>query len=111
MPIYGVEVVVPGEATWCMRQRASVEGRLARLTARELTAMPAVRSTYFKDGGYHALVLSWIEVSAENAWAAVGEVARIAESALPDVHGEAVSVRIAADLQDPDAERRRPLGA
>lgn len=108
--IYDVEVVVPCEMTWCISQRDNFEKRMSQLTADELKEMPSASVTDTANDGL-ALALSWVDVPAENAWSAIAHVAAIMATAFPDVYGQAVDLRITSAIQDPDPERRRPVGA
>jgi hypothetical protein len=71
--------------------------------------MPAIRID--AGSGHGELVLSWIEVVADGPWAAVREIGGIAETTFPELLRKAAALSVVATLQDPDRERRRPLGA
>lgn len=107
--IYDVDITVPCEMTWRIHQQESFEERTSRLSPEKLEEMPSVKTTDTEDGGL-ALVLSWVNVAAESASAAIAKVVEIMASELPEVYGQ-VRAHIAAEIQDPDTERRRPRGA
>jgi hypothetical protein len=105
---YDVRVTIPGDASWCIKQAAEIDARRGALgdDAQVLPSSEAKRLS----GTDSVLVLVWEGITAENGWTAAASVAGIASALLPNVYSSPY-VRIAADLQDPDAERRRPLGA
>jgi hypothetical protein len=49
--IYEVKVIVPGEGTWCARQREAFTERTSQLTSAELTSMPSVTTGYAENDG------------------------------------------------------------
>ena len=108
--IYDVQITVPGEMTWIMRQHDSFKQRMAQLPPESLRELPAVGTTRTDEGSF-ALRLKWVNLPAENAWAAIAKAAAVTASELPEVSDQAVDARFAAEIQDPDTERRRPRGA
>jgi hypothetical protein len=104
--IYDVKITVAGEMTWLIGLRDSFEQRMSQVPDK-LVELPSLGTVRVEDD--IALALSWVDVAAENAWAAIAKVADITSRVLPEVHGQAVDMRITSTIQDPDAERRRPL--
>jgi hypothetical protein len=57
------------------------------------------------------LGLTWIEVSAENAWDAITRAVTILAAGCPPLVDEAVALAVSAEIHDPRPDYRRPRGA
>ena len=107
--VFEVNFIVPGEMRWCMRAKgmfddwihsdAASEHSIDQLPAADLALQPDLCE----------LTLTWIELQATNAWAAVQRASEIVEEVLPELL-RTRALRIDAKLQNPDTELRRPVG-
>ena len=107
--VFEVHFVVPGEMRWCMRAKgmfddwivsdAAGEHPIDQLPAADLELQPELSE----------LRLTWIELRAANAWAAIRRASEIVEEVLPELL-RTRALRVDAKIQNPDSELRRPAG-
>jgi hypothetical protein len=107
--VFEVHFVVPGEMRWCMRAKgmfddwivsdAAGEHPIDQLPAADLELQPELSE----------LRLTWIELQAANAWAAIRRASEIVEEVLPELL-RTRALRVDAKIQNPDSELRRPAG-
>ena len=108
--IFEVNFVVPGEMRWCMRAKGMFDDWIHSDAAspRPIDQLPAADLALQTD--VCELKLTWIELQATNAWAAIQRASEIVEEVLPELL-RTRALRVDATLQNPDAELRRPLGS
>ena len=107
--VFEVHFVVPGEMRWCMRAKgmfddwivsdAAGEHPIDQLPAADLELQPELSE----------LRLTWIELQAANAWAAIRRASEVVEEVLPELL-RTRALRVDAKIQNPDSELRRPAG-
>jgi hypothetical protein len=108
--LFDVTFVVPGEMRWCMRAKGVFDDWMHsdKAAARSIEELPSADLQMATD---HAeFTLQWIELPASNAWEAVKRAAEIIEEVLPELL-RTRTLRVAATLQNPDPDSRRPIGA
>ena len=107
--IFEVNFVVPGEMRWCMRAKGMFDDWIHSDAAsqRPVDQLPAADLALATD--ICELRLTWIELQATNAWAAIQRASEIVEEVLPELL-RTRALRVDAKLQNPDTELRRPLG-
>ncbi len=108
--IFEVNFVVPGEMRWCMRAKGMFDDWIHSDAAspRPIDQLPAADlalQTHVCE-----LKLTWIELQATNAWAAIQRASEIVEEVLPELL-RTRALRVDATLQSPDTELRRPRGS
>jgi hypothetical protein len=108
--VFQVTFTVPAEMRWAMRAKGEIEAWLMSDAAadRPIDQLPAADLQMQVD--HSELTLSWLELQATNAWQAVTRASQIVEEILPELL-RTRTLRIAASLQGPDPELRRPMGA
>jgi len=108
--IFEVNFVVPGEMRWCMRAKGMFDDWIHSDAAspRPIDQLPAADLALQTD--VCELKLTWVELQATNAWAAIQRASEIVEEVLPELL-RTRALRVDATLQNPDAELRRPLGS
>lgn len=108
--IFEVNFVVPAEMRWAMRAKGVIEDWLLSDAAgeRPIGQLPSADLQMALD--HSELKLSWLELEATNAWQAITRAAEIVEEILPELL-RTRTLRIDAQLQGPDPDLRRPLGA
>jgi len=107
--LFEVNFVVPGEMRWCMRAKGMFDDWMHSDAsgARPVDQLPAADLAL--DSDLCELRLTWIELHAPNAWAAIRGASEIVEEVLPELL-RTRALRVDATVQNPDGERRRPLG-
>jgi hypothetical protein len=108
--IFEVNFVVPAEMRWAMRAKGVIEDWLMSDAAgeRPLDQLPAADLRMAID--HSELALSWLELEAANAWQAIERAAAVVAEILPELL-RTRTLRVDAQLQGPDPDLRRPLGA
>jgi hypothetical protein len=108
--IFEVNFVVPGEMRWCMRAKGMFDDWIHSdaSDARPIDQLPAADLAL--QGDVCELRLTWIELQATNAWAAIRRASEIVEEVLPELL-RTRALRVDATLQNPDSELRRPRGS
>jgi hypothetical protein len=113
VPRYEVTFAVPGNMAWCTETKFAFDEWMAGMAESEyadgLLSMPAL--SVHAHSGYGELVMTWVEVEADNAWAATKEVEELGKLAFPDLLETLSFMRLEVNEQDPNPERRRPTGA
>lgn len=111
--IYSVVLTVPGDAAWCLdlveNAREWIDKAGPPLYVDDPRMLPAVEATRH-DPGVPVVEFRWIEIPADGAWDAMAKAVATIEIAYPQVV-RSPFLTVDAELQDPDAERRRPEGA
>jgi hypothetical protein len=107
--VFEVNFVVPGEMRWCMRAKGMFDDWIHSdaATGRPIDQLPAADLALQTD--VCELKLTWIELQATNAWAAIQRAGEIVEEVEPALL-RTRAVRVDATLQNPDTELRRPVG-
>jgi hypothetical protein len=107
--IFEVNFVVPGEMRWCMRAKGMFDDWIHSdaATGRPIDQLPAADLALQTD--VCELKLTWIELQATNAWAAIQRAGEIVEEVVPELL-RTRAVRVDATLQNPEIELRRPAG-
>jgi hypothetical protein len=107
--IFEVNFVVPGEMRWCMRAKGMFDDWIHSDAAsgRPIDQLPAADLGLQTD--VCEVKLTWIELQATNAWAAIQRASEIVEEVLPELL-RTRALRVDATLQNPDTELRRPVG-
>lgn len=107
--IFEVSFVVPGEMRWCMRAKGLFDDWIHSDAASErpIDQLPAADLALQTD--LCEVKLTWIELRATNAWAAIQRASEIVEEVLPELL-RTRALRVDAKLQSPDTEQRRPVG-
>lgn len=107
--IFEVNFVVPAEMRWCMRAKGMFDDWMHSDASRSrpVDQLPAADLALAAD--VCELRLTWIELQATNAWAAIQRASEIVEEVLPELL-RTRALRVDAKLQNPDSELRRPLG-
>ncbi|MDX6688649.1 MAG: hypothetical protein QOG15_106 [Solirubrobacteraceae bacterium] len=112
-PIFEVTIAVPGEMRWCMRAKGMFDDWLHNEAEsdkpRPIEQLPAADMEMVTTEVCE-LHLTWIELPADNSWDAVKRATAIVEDVVPELL-RTRRIRLAAKLQDPDADARRPVGA
>ncbi|HEY0344876.1 MAG TPA: hypothetical protein VGC59_09525 [Solirubrobacteraceae bacterium] len=108
--IFEVNFVVPGEMRWCMRAKGTFDDWIHSDAAsdRPIDQLPAADLALQTDAC--EVKLTWIELQATNAWAAIQRASGIVEEVLPELL-RTRALRVDATLQNPDTELRRPVGS
>jgi len=108
--IFEVNFVVPGEMRWCMRAKGMFDDWIHSDAAsgRPIDQLPAADMALQTD--VCEVKLTWIELQATNAWAAIQRASEIVEEVLPELL-RVRALRVDATLQNPDTELRRPVGS
>jgi hypothetical protein len=108
--IFEVNFVVPGEMRWCMRAKGLFDDWIHSdaATGRPIDQLPAADLALQTD--LCEVKLTWIELQATNAWAAIQRASEIVEEVLPELL-RTRALRVDATLQNPDTELRRPVGS
>jgi hypothetical protein len=108
--IFEVNFVVPGEMRWCMRAKGMFDDWIHSDAAsgRPIDQLPAADLALQTD--VCEVKLTWIELQATNAWAAIQRASEIVEEVLPELL-RTRALRVDARLQNPDTEQRRPVGS
>jgi len=108
--IFEVSFAVPAEMRWAMRAKGVIDDWLLSDAAgeRPVGQLPAADLKMAID--YSELTLSWLELEATNAWQAIERAADIVEEIIPELL-RTRTLRVDAQLQGPDPDLRRPLGA
>ena len=108
--IFEVNFVVPGEMRWCMRAKGMFDDWIHSDAASDhpIDQLPAADLTLQTD--VCEVKLTWIELQATNAWAAIQRASEIVEEVLPELL-RTRALRVDAALQNPDTELRRPVGS
>jgi hypothetical protein len=101
--IFEVNFVVPGEMRWCMRAKGMFDDWIHR----PIDQLPAADLALQTD--LCELKLTWIELQATNAWAAIERASEIVAEVVPELL-RTRALRVDATLQNPDTELRRPVG-
>jgi hypothetical protein len=107
--IFEVNFVVPGEMRWCMRAKGLFDDWIHSDAAsgRPIDQLPAADLALQTD--VCEVKLTWIELQATNAWAAIQRASEIVEEVLPELL-RTRALHVDATLQNPDTEQRRPVG-
>ena len=107
--VFEVNLVVPGEMRWCMRAKGMFDDWIHSDAAakRPIDQLPAADLALQTD--VCEVKLTWIELQATNAWAAIQRAAEIVEEVLPELL-RTRALHVDATLQNPDTEQRRPVG-
>ena len=107
--IFEVNFVVPGEMRWCMRAKGMFDDWIhsEAATSRSIDQLPAADLALESD--LCEVRLTWIELQAPNAWAAIRRATEIVEEVLPELL-RTRALRVDATVQNPDTEQRRPRG-
>ena len=107
--IFEVNFVVPGEMRWCMRAKGMFDDWIHSDAAsgRPIDQLPAADMALQTD--VCEVKLTWIELQATNAWAAIQRASEIVEEVLPELL-RVRALRIDATLQSADLDLRRPVG-
>ncbi len=108
--IFEVSFVVPGEMRWCMRAKGIFDDWIHSDASAEhpIDQLPAADLEFQTD--LCELRLTWIELQATNAWAAIRRATEIVEQVAPELL-RTRALRVAATIQSADTEQRRPLGS
>ena len=108
--VFEVNFVVPGEMRWCMRAKGMFDDWIHSDGAsdRPIDQLPAADLALQTD--LCEVKLTWIELQATNAWAAIQRASEIVEEVLPELL-RTRALRVDATLQNPDTELRRPVGS
>ncbi|MDP2710033.1 MAG: hypothetical protein Q8O56_02325 [Solirubrobacteraceae bacterium] len=108
--LFEVSFAVPAEMRWAMRAKGVIDDWLLSDAAaqRPVDELPAADLRMEID--HSELRLSWLELEATNAWQAISRASTIVEEIIPELL-RTRTLRIDAQLQGPDPEQRRPLGA
>jgi len=107
--VFEVHFVVPGEMRWCMRAKGMFDDWIHSDAAGEHAVDQLPAADLALDSDVCELRLTWIDLQAANAWAAIRRASEIVEEVLPELL-RTRALRVDATLQDPDSERRRPRG-
>jgi hypothetical protein len=107
--VFAVNFTVPGEMRWCMRAKGMFDDWIHSDAAsgRPIDQLPAADLALQTD--LCEVKLTWIELQATNAWAAIQRASAIVEEVLPELL-RTRALRVDATLQNPDTELRRPVG-
>jgi hypothetical protein len=107
--VFEVNFTVPGEMRWCMRAKGLFDDWIHSDAAsgRPIDQLPAADLALQTD--LCEVKLTWIELQATNAWAAIERASAIVEEVLPELL-RTRALRVDATLQNPDTELRRPVG-
>src|SRR3954452_18593910 len=107
--IFLVNLVVPGEMRWCMRAKGMFDDWIHSDAAasRSIDQLPAADLAFETD--LCEVRLTWIELQAPNAWAAIRRATAIVEEVLPELP-RTRPLRSDATIQNPASELRRPRG-
>jgi hypothetical protein len=108
--VFKVNFVVPGEMRWCMRAKGMFDDWIhsEASTPRPIDQLPAADIAFETD--LCELRLTWIDLHATNAWAAIRRASELVEEVLPELL-RTRALRVDATIQNPDAELRRPRGS
>ena len=108
--VFEVNFVVPGELRWCMRAKGLFDDWIHSdgASERPIDQLPAAGLAP-QGPDVCELKLTWIELQATNAWAAIQRASDIVEEVLPELL-RTRALRVDAKLQSPDSEGRRPVG-
>jgi hypothetical protein len=101
---FTVVVGVPGELSWCEETFSSFDEWMGAMAWSErasgLGAMPAIRVIPLELDGLGELVLEWVRIPAEGAWAAVESVVEdIAKVAFPGLLAKSLNLRVAVTCE------------
>jgi hypothetical protein len=107
--VFEVNFVVPGEMRWCMRAKGMFDDWIHSDAAsgHPIDQLPAAALALETD--LCEVKLTWIELQATNAWAAIQRASEIVNEVLPELL-RTRALRVDATLQNPDTELRRPVG-
>jgi len=108
--VFEVNFVVPGEMRWCMRAKGMFDDWIHSDAAsgHAIDQLPAADLALQTD--LCEVKLTWIELQATNAWAAIQRASAIVEEVLPELL-RTRALRVDATLQNPDTGLRRPVGS
>jgi hypothetical protein len=108
--IFEVNFTVPQEMRWCMRAKGAFDDWIhseAESADRPIAELPAADLAMRTD--HCELKLTWIELPADSAWHALRRAAEIIEQVLPELL-RTRALRADATMQNPDPDKRRPVG-
>lgn len=106
--VFEVSFVVPVEMRWALRAKSVIEAWLMSDAASERPVGDLPAADLQMQVDIAELKLGWLELEASSAWEAVERASRIAAEILPELL-RTRTLRVAATLQGPDPDLRRPL--